>query len=193
MRSTITRFSIAIGLLGTVAACAGSLLTRHPVAVAAATLADSAGRTVGTASMWQEAGGLVHVNVEAVTCAPAACTGLSPGGHGLHFHSVGSCVAAATPVFSSAGGHYNPLGKAHGLSNPAGPHAGDAPNLVVGADGSGKASFTTDRVTLTSGATSLLDADGSALVIHAGSDDQTSQPAGNSGGRVACGVLRTVP
>ncbi len=167
-----------------VAGACTALLTRHPVAAATATLTDSAGGTVATASLWQEADGLVHVDVEALA--------LSPGDHGIHFHSVGLCDPNTAPLFSSAGGHFNPLGKQHGLNNSAGPHAGDAPNLTVGADRRGKASFTTDRITLTSGATSLFDADGSALVIHALPDDQMSQPAGNSGARVACGVVRQV-
>ncbi len=184
--------SFAIGLF-IFAACNKSFLTSHPVAVAGATISDSAGRVVGTASLWQEADGIVHVDVD-VTCAVGgACTALTPGEHGIHFHSVGRCVAASSPAYSSAGGHYNPLSKQHGLNNALGAHAGDAPNLTVGADGRGKASFTTDRVTITSGATSLFDADGSSIVIHGGADDQMSQPAGNSGARVACGVVKTVP
>ena len=186
----VVSMAIGLGVIG--AACNKTFLTSHPVAVAGATLTDSAGRTVATASLWQEAGGLVHVDVETV-CSSATCSSFAPGNHGIHFHSVGSCVAASSPAFSSAGGHFNPLGKQHGLSNPAGPHAGDAPNFTIGADGRGKASFTTDRITITSGATSLFDADGSSIVIHAAADDQTSQPAGNSGGRVACGVVKTIP
>jgi Cu-Zn family superoxide dismutase len=183
---------VAVGVTVFAAACNKSLLTSHPVAAAGATIADSAGRTIGAARLWQEAGGLVHVDVD-VTCTGVSCTALSPGEHGIHFHSAGSCVAASSPVFASAGGHFNPLGKQHGLSNPAGPHAGDAPNLVIGADGRGSASFTTDRISLLAGASSVFDGDGTAIVIHAGPDDQTSQPAGNSGARVACGVLKTVP
>jgi Cu-Zn family superoxide dismutase len=187
------RFSAVLGMLAAVAACNKTFLTNHPVAVAGATLVDSAGRTVATASLWQEANGLVHVDVEAMGCVTAGCGALATGDHGLHFHAVGSCIAASSPAFSSAGGHYNPLSKQHGLSNPQGPHAGDAPNISIGADGKGKASFTTDRVTLTTGASTLFDADGSALVIHAAADDQMTQPSGNSGARVACGVLKTVP
>jgi superoxide dismutase, Cu-Zn family len=174
------RFIPLIALLG---ACS-SALTRHPVATARATLADANGATVGTAELWQEASGLVHVDVSA--------SNLTPGPHGIHFHAVGRCDAG-TPPFGTAGGHYNPLNREHGLNNPAGPHAGDAPNLQIGSSGSGTLAFTTDRVTLTAGSTSLFDADGSAVVIHAGADDQMSQPAGNSGARVACGVIRTVP
>lgn len=193
MRRTLMGLSLAAGIVFLAAACNKTFLTSHPVAVAGATINDSAGRTIGTASLWQEAGGLVHVDVEITCAAGGPCTALAAGDHGIHFHSVGSCVAASSPAFSSAGGHYNPLGKQHGLSNAAGPHAGDAPNLMVGADGRGKATFTTDRITITNGASSLFDADGSAIVIHAGADDQMSQPAGNSGARVACGVVKTVP
>lgn len=193
MSRTGMGIALAAAMVFGTAACNKSFLTSHPVAVAGATLADSAGRTVGTASLWQEAGGLVHVDVEVTCAAGGSCAALAAGEHGIHFHSVGSCVAASSPAFASAGGHYNPLGKQHGLSNSAGPHAGDAPNLLVAADGRGKESFTTDRITITKGASSLFDADGSSIVIHAGPDDQVSQPAGNSGGRVACGVIRTVP
>jgi Cu-Zn family superoxide dismutase len=164
--------------------CGGctSALTRHPVAAATVALADANGASVGTAQLWQEAGGLVHVDVTA--------SALTPGSHGIHFHEVGRCEGGTQ--FSTAGAHYNPLNRNHGLSAPGGPHAGDAPNLVAGDDGRGNLSFTTDRVTLTSGGTSLFDADGSALVLHAAPDDQVSQPAGNSGARVACGVVQSV-
>jgi superoxide dismutase, Cu-Zn family len=191
MRRARMGITIALAAVLVAAGCNKNFLTTHPVAVAGATLADSAGRNIGTARLWQEASGLVHVDVD-ITCAGVSCTPLAPGEHGIHFHSVGSCVSASSPVFSSAGGHFNPLGKQHGLSNAAGPHAGDAPNLVIGADGRGTARFTTDRITLTAGPTSVFDADGTSIVIHAGPDDQTSQPAGNSGARVACGVLKTV-
>jgi Cu-Zn family superoxide dismutase len=187
MRGTMTRALIAIALAIAAAGCNKALLRDHAVALAGATIADSTGRTVATASLWQEANGLVHVDVEA-QCTNWGCP-LLPGEHGLHFHAVGSCVA---PVFTTAGGHFNPLGKQHGLNNAAGPHAGDAPNITIGSNGRGKATFTTDRITLTAGPTSLFDSDGSAIVIHAGADDQMSQPSGNSGGRVACGVLKTV-
>ena len=163
------------------AGCSAATLLHHPVAVGTAVLTDSAGKTVATAALWQEASGLVHVDVEALS--------LPPGDHGMHFHAVGACNSAPAPLFSSAGAHFNPLGKQHGLSNAAGPHAGDNPNISVGSNGAGKASFTTDRITLTAGQLSLFDADGSALVIHAMADDQVSQPSGNSGGRIACGVV----
>ena len=114
--------------------------------------------------------------------------GLTPGAHGIHFHEVGQCDGPS--AFSTAGAHYNPLNKEHGLERPNGPHAGDAPNLVANSAGTATLSFTTDRVTLTSGSISLFDANGSSVVIHAAADDQVSQPSGNSGGRIACGVIQ---
>ncbi|MFN2636015.1 MAG: superoxide dismutase family protein [Gemmatimonadaceae bacterium] len=164
--------------------CSSALLTRHPVAAATATLSDVNGASIGSVQLWQEASGLVHVD--------ASATNLSPGAHGIHFHAVGRCDGGTT-AFSTAGAHYNPLSREHGLSNPAGPHAGDAPNLEIGAAGSGHLSFTTDRVTLTAGSTTLFDGDGSAVVVHGAPDDQVSQPSGNSGARIACGVIRSTP
>jgi Cu-Zn family superoxide dismutase len=146
-------------------------------AQAHATLKDRDGKVVATANLAQASGG--------VSVAIAA-QGLTPGAHGLHIHAVGLCTA---PDFTSAGGHFNPDAKQHGLKNPAGAHVGDLPNLV--ADASGKASLTATalRATLASGPTSLFDSDGSALVIHANPDDEATDPTGNSGGRVACGVV----
>jgi superoxide dismutase, Cu-Zn family len=178
-----TRYFAVLAFSLGAAACSAAL-TRHPVAAATATLMNASGAPAGTAQLWQEASGLVHVDVSA--------TNLTTGAHGIHFHAVGRCEGGAT-AFSTAGGHYNPTNREHGLQNPAGPHAGDAPNLQIGADGSGHLSFTTDRVTLTSGSTSLFDSDGSAIVVHAAADDQMSQPSGNSGARVACGVVNAVP
>ncbi|HYO57265.1 superoxide dismutase family protein [Archangium sp.] len=144
---------------------------------ATAELMNTSGQRMGTVTL-VERGDSVELQVEA--------TGLEPGPHGIHFHEVGQCE---TPGFTSAGGHFNPLGKQHGLESPTGAHAGDLPNLE--ADASGKASYkaTTDRVRLGEGQLSIFDANGTALVIHARADDQMTDPAGNSGERVACGVL----
>jgi Cu-Zn family superoxide dismutase len=139
---------------------------------ASAVLVDATGTNVGTARLVEDATGTLHVNVEVA--------GVSPGEHGIHLHAVGSCV---TPTFASAGGHHNPLGAAHGT------HAGDLPNLVANVEGRGHLHTTVDHATLTDGPVSLGDADGSALVIHAAPDDFVSQPAGNSGVRIACGVI----
>ena len=144
---------------------------------ATAILRDANGQEIGFAKFVEDATGIVHVNVHV--------KGLAPGLHGIHIHAVGSC----TPTFAAAGAHHNPLGAQHGLDNPAGPHAGDLPNLTVNTAGVGHLNTTTDRVTLTSGPTSVFDADGSALVIHASVDDQVTDPTGSSGGRIACGVI----
>jgi Cu-Zn family superoxide dismutase len=144
---------------------------------AAAPLRNAEGQVLGMAIFTQEAQGVrISVTVK----------GLSPGEHGIHIHSVGKCEP---PDFLSAGPHFNPTNKKHGLTNPEGPHAGDLPNLVVSEDGSAVYEHITDRVTLTPGELSLFDEDGSSLVIHAGPDDQMTDPAGNSGARVLCGVI----
>lgn len=141
---------------------------------AEAKLATSAGVDAGTATIQQVDGGLrLIVSVQ----------GIAPGPHGVHVHTLGACDA---PDFTTAGGHWNPGAMQHGMQNPAGPHAGDAPNLVADANGRGR--FET---MLPAGATwdALLDEDGAAIVIHAGPDDYRTDPSGNSGGRIACGVF----
>jgi Cu-Zn family superoxide dismutase len=112
---------------------------------------------------------------------------MPPGKHGIHVHAVGRCEA---PEFKTAGAHFNPTDKQHGLQNPAGAHSGDLPNLVVDQEGRGKATFTAKGATLGEGKGSLLGPEGTALVIHADPDDEKTDPAGNSGARIACGVIR---
>jgi len=114
-------------------------------------------------------------------------TGIPAGRHGLHFHAVGKCDA---PGFESAGAHFNPTDRQHGLENPQGPHSGDLPNLEVGPDGHGTLVALTNRVSAESGPTSLFDSDGTALVVHADQDDQMTDPSGDSGSRIACGVVQ---
>jgi superoxide dismutase, Cu-Zn family len=145
---------------------------------ATADLKNAAGQSVGRAVFTPSGAGVqIVVDVQ----------GLPPGPKGLHIHETGTCTG---PAFASAGGHFNPDGRQHGSDNAGGPHAGDLPNLVVAADGSGRLALTTDRVSLVPGGrTSLFDADGSALVVHAGPDDLKTDPTGNSGGRIACGVI----
>jgi superoxide dismutase, Cu-Zn family len=145
---------------------------------ATAVMKDVKGNTVGLAAFTEDSSGLVHINVNA--------SGLTPGLHGIHIHDKGNCTE---PSFTSAGGHYNPLGKEHGLKNPNGPHAGDLPNLEVGEDGKGYMNVTTGLVTLSDGPTTLFTANGTSLVIHDGSDDQMTNPSGNSGSRIICGII----
>ena len=112
---------------------------------------------------------------------------LTEGTHGFHFHEKGVCEA---PDFESAGGHFNPTGASHGLGHEDGPHAGDLPNLEVGPDGTVKEEFFVENLTLKAGEeNSLFQDDGTALVIHAEEDDGTTQPSGDSGDRIACGVV----
>jgi superoxide dismutase, Cu-Zn family len=112
--------------------------------------------------------------------------GLSQGLHAVHVHMVGKCDP---PAFTSAGGHFNPLNKKHGLKNPDGPHAGDMPDMYVNKDGAGRYEALMESVTLGSGETSIFDADESAIIIHVTADDNLTDPAGNSGDRIACGVI----
>jgi superoxide dismutase, Cu-Zn family len=157
------------------AGCAG---TRAPVDnTARAELRNAGGQVVAIATFTQ-VGGAVRVLVEA--------TGLPPGPKGVHIHAVGKCDP---PDFTTAGSHFNPGGKEHGSLNPKGPHAGDLPNITVGQDGRGRMESTTEQVTLLAAPNSVFDADGSALVIHAAADDFKTDPTGNSGARIACGVI----
>ena len=144
---------------------------------ARADLKDAQGKTVGTASLRETKDGvLVTANVKA----------LPQGLHAVHIHSVGKCEQ---PAFTSADGHFNPLNTKHGLKNPEGPHAGDLPDLYVNQDGVGRYEALMESMTLGTGVTSIFDADGSAIVIHATADDNMTDPAGNSGDRIACGVV----
>jgi superoxide dismutase, Cu-Zn family len=112
---------------------------------------------------------------------------LPPGLHGAHIHAVGRCDA---PDFASAGPHWNPTQRQHGRENPAGPHMGDIPNLSIGSDGRGSLQFEVSGAWTRAGEPRILDADGAAFVVHANADDNRTDPSGNSGGRIACAVLR---
>jgi Cu-Zn family superoxide dismutase len=111
-------------------------------------------------------------------------TGLGLGAHGIHVHAVGKCDAP----FTTAGPHFNPASKRHGFQNPQGPHLGDLPNIDTPAAGQLRFEFLLPGVSL-KGTNALLDADGASIVIHAGRDDYKTDPAGDSGSRIACGVL----
>jgi Cu-Zn family superoxide dismutase len=183
--NVIRRLVLMVGVLGAALALAGAFAVQSyagGATQASATIADASGSTIGWARLVQDATGIVHVNVHV--------KGLTPGLHGIHIHSIAAC----SPTFAAAGGHYNPLSRQHGLLNAAGAHAGDLPNLIVNEEGVAHLDATTDRVTLTNGPTSLFDtttgAVGSSFIIHANEDDQlTDATNGGSGGRIACGVI----
>jgi len=159
------------------AACAVLPTGRTIGATATSELQNGEGRAVGTALLTQINAG-VRIVVEV--------RGLSPGTKAVHIHETGRCEP---PAFSSAGGHFNPEGRQHGLLNPRGPHAGDLPNITIDAEGSGRLETTTDRITLGAGSASLFDGDGSAIVVHGSPDDFMTDPTGNSGARIACGAI----
>lgn len=140
---------------------------------AVATVRTADGKEVGTATLLPAGDGMrLALQV----------TGLPAGDHGVHIHAVGKCDG---PKFESAGAHWNPLKKLHGLENPQGPHAGDMPNLTVGEDGKGIVNATLPGTNVEA----LFDEDGAAVVVHAKQDDQKTDPSGDSGDRIACGVL----
>jgi Cu-Zn family superoxide dismutase len=161
---------------------AGQSTENDPGRLAWAELKNARGESVGSAIFREEEEGRVRIVVQA--------SGLTPGLHGVHVHAVGRCEP---PEFQSAGGHFNPLGKKHGLESADGAHGGDLPNLEADANGRTEYVTITNRVTLAPGRTSVFDADGSAIVVHAVADDQRTDPSGNSGDRVLCGQLVTGP
>ncbi|HEX8228973.1 MAG TPA: superoxide dismutase family protein [Chloroflexia bacterium] len=166
---------------------AGALLVPSAVAqtggpTASADIIGTQGQTVGMAHFTQDSAGGVRVHV-----VVQGLRGLE-GQHGIHIHAVGTCEP--DKQFSTAGGHFNPTGAQHGLMNPQGPHVGDLPNLSVDASGAGMLEYTNNLISLSPGPNNIFDEDGAAIVIHAGMDDEVSDPAGNSGARVACGVIR---
>ena len=157
---------------------AATLSAQPPQKAAHADIYNAKGEKIGSATLQETKEG-VKVALDVAQ--------LPPGTHALHFHAVGKCDA---PDFKTAGPHFNPEGKKHGTKNPEGPHAGDLPNFDVGADGRAKVSVTATHVTLGDGPNSLFQTDGTAAVIHEKPDDYMTDPAGNAGARIACGVVK---
>jgi superoxide dismutase, Cu-Zn family len=144
---------------------------------ASVVMKNTEGKEVGSVNLTQTTQGVL-IN--------AALKGLPPGEHAFHVHAVGKCE----PPFTSAGGHFNPGGKKHGMMSPEGQHAGDMPNLHIPQSGDLTVEILNTAITLEKGKpNSVYDADGSAVVIHAGSDDYKTDPTGEAGGRIACGVI----
>jgi Cu-Zn family superoxide dismutase len=176
-----TRTAVVGGTVALAAALFVGSVATASASHASVALVDASGATAGWATIAEDGTGVLHLNVHV--------KGLTAGLHGIHLHAVGRCDVGTAPTFASAGGHHNPLGHDHGLESPTGAHAGDLPNLVVNAEGVGHLDAVSDLATLSAGLVSLFDADGSALVIHALPDDQVTNPTGNSGARIACGVI----
>ena len=170
------KFALVLGLAGFIVSISGPEASHN--VDAKATMINKEGKEIGFARLTQAPTGvLIHIKV----------SGLQPGKHGLHLHSLGVCEPGKG--FKTAKGHVGKVEGAHGLMNPKGPEPGDLPNLFVGANGVGETEVFTTMVSIKHGDNPLLDGDGSTFIIHETADDHMTQPIGGAGGRVACGII----
>ena len=174
MRAFLTTASLA-ATFALVGGCipAGTGAPRAGQGAAMALLKDAGGTDMGRVTINPASTGKLRVTLDAMA--------MSPGTRAFHIHTTGRCDG---PGFTTAGGHWNPAMKQHGRDNPMGAHAGDMPNLTIGADGRGRVSADIDG-----DLAGLLDADGAAVIVHASPDDYRTDPTGNAGARIACGVV----
>ena len=162
----------ALGLASAAQSAAGDKAT--------APMKDRDGKVIGTITLTETPQGVLLAG---------ELNGVPPGPHGFHLHAVGQCE----PPFTSAGGHFNPDNKKHGFHDAGGPHAGDLPNLHALTDGKAVVDAIAPGLTLSGGGRSLLDQDGASIVIHARADDYRTDPAGESGDRIICGIVTRAP
>jgi len=172
-----TMLTILVAVLSTFCFSLQNSFAESPI-IAKSKIKNNSGEIVGLASFIESSEG---VNIAVLVQS------LTPGLHGIHIHQIGKCNM---PDFKSAGGHFNPFAMSHGTKNPKGYHVGDLANIYIKPDGTGSLLITSHLSTLEHGINSLLKKDGTSIVIHSGPDDLISDPSGNAGKRVACGVIK---